>query len=1391
MELPDAPDDNLYQVSTRSSTRNRKGRKKRSADAVRAREVRIPHRTPDSSDQPEESEGESTPGKAEFEKGVGTSGVIPDISPEVARAVLLDQEPPDRRVRFDDQPRFIQSDPSIRVDEYDILQDIRQQKANVSIGQLLHDNANYQRQLKNSLSRPRKRTIKLPSVAVNFAEIEDFGAPEISVEIEGCTIRNVPVDGGSGVNLILETTAADLGFTTFEPTNQTLRMADQSRVTPVGRLSGIPTNISGLSYNLNYLVIRVGEGRPFPLLLGRPWLYLAGVRVNWAKKAFMFGEPAVSLSWRPEAYQGETDHSEGYTSNWSDPEASDSVQSYQVQQFRELTEKDLGFARPTPERGVIFEHQGNSSSSEEKDDGVSLGESNVGISIPWIRAQLSAGQLPPVPSGPSTLSPSWAELSTDERQDEVDRVKDVVSPEDYEAVQLSEGKTFFLGNQLSKTEQSEYLRLLGEYEDVFAWQPSDLVGIPPDLGEHHIDLVEGAIPVRQRQYRLNPKYSMLVKEELEKLLEAGFIYPVINSEWVSPIVIVPKKVGTDGKVKIRVCQDFRKLNAATKKDHFPLPFIDMVLDHVAGQECFSFLDGFSGYNQVSIRGEDQLKTTFTTDWGTYAFNRMPFGLCNAPGTFQRLMTDIFRDFLKHFLEVFIDDFAVFSPKESHLGCLRKTFQRCRETQLKLHPGKCFFGMASGLLLGHVVSREGIAVDLGKILVMLALLPPKNLREVRGFLGCVGYYRRFIEGYARMAMPLTELLKKDTPYAWTEIRQAAFEALKKRLVMAPILAAPDWEREFHVTVDASGWCLGAVLWQEDDERRERPIYYASRQMNPAEINYTTTEREALAMIYACKKFRHYLLGYKVIFHTDHDALRYLVNKPDLSGRLARWILLLQEFTYEVRFKPGRANANADFLSRQRGVPSSKELRAEFPDEFPDAEDFPRDIRSMGLRTSSTTYQVGKEDDPEFQKIRRYLETHSYPGDLTREEKSVFQHKAAPYSVIQGVLFRMGADDRLRRCVEPEFRQRVIRSLHDGPAGGHFAAVTTVERIRAAGYWWPTMTRDARLFIQDCDPCQRTGNPTFRNHWPLTTILPIAPFEKWGVDFIGPFQPLGGHRKRYIILATDYATKWVEARATRKNDAETSAKFIFERIMMRFGHPLELVSDRGTHFLNEVVADLTGRYNVKHRKTTPYNPKANGLTERANGIVCKILTKVVAAHKTDWDQKLCSAVYAYNTAFKSTTGKSPYFLVFGQEVLQAIETDVETFRILAARQATRSDDPETRLGEIDGLMECRSEALERTRAVQGLRKERYDQKLPKANGVTKGSLVLLYDSRHKDFPGKLHTRWLGPFKVSEVYGNGSLQLETLLGQPLDTRVNGSRVKLYRSTKEMESVRGDAHG
>ncbi|KAG0563109.1 hypothetical protein KC19_8G005200, partial [Ceratodon purpureus] len=347
------------------------------------------------------------------EKGVANP--FPDISEEVRQELEETEEvvvEPPKRVRFSEGTTTIAENRPLQVDEYDILQDIKDQKANATIGQLLHDNANYQKQLREACIRPRRRRIRLPPVAVNFSAIEDYGAPEIAVEIDGCMIQNVPVDGGSGVNLMLETTANDLGFTVFEPTIQVLRMADQSRVVPLGKLTGIPTKIGETTYPLNYVILKIETGRPFPLLLGRPWLYLAEVRVDWGKKEFTFGNPPFPLPWKHEEHMGETSDTDGYTSDWSDQREEDSSMTYLVRNFKDQTEADYGFPEAVEEQG-----------SE-------LPESVI---------------------------------------DGADRVKAVVSPEDYEAVEVQPGKKFHLGKNLSAAERVEYIKLLSEFSDVFAW----------------------------------------------------------------------------------------------------------------------------------------------------------------------------------------------------------------------------------------------------------------------------------------------------------------------------------------------------------------------------------------------------------------------------------------------------------------------------------------------------------------------------------------------------------------------------------------------------------------------------------------------------------------------------------------------------------------------------------------------------------------------------------------------------------------------------------------------------------------------------------------------------------------------------------------------------------
>jgi len=332
-------------------------------------------------------------------------------------------------------------------------------------------------------------------------------------------------------------------------------------------------------------------------------------------------------------------------------------------------------------------------------------------------------------------------------------------------------------------------------------------GIHPKTRIHHIYTDETIKPVRQPQRRMNPMMKEIVKEELQKLLQVGFIYPISDSQWVSPLVVVPKKNG-----KCRICLDYRELNKATLKDHFPLPFIDQVIDSLAGKKFFSFLDGFSGYNQIKIELEYRDETTFTCPWGTYSYNVLPFGLCNAPTTFQREVLTIFANLIHECVEVYMDDFSR-STFDDCLDNLEKVIKIYMETNLSLRNQKCFMMLTEGIVLGHHIYSSGIKVDPTKIKVIVNLMPPKTGIEVRSFLGYAGYYRRFIEKFNKIALPLFKLLAKDIEFQWTTHCQNAFEKLKEKLSIAPILRGPNWPFPFQISTDASNTSIGESLGQK--------------------------------------------------------------------------------------------------------------------------------------------------------------------------------------------------------------------------------------------------------------------------------------------------------------------------------------------------------------------------------------------------------------------------------------------------------------------------------------------------------------------------------------------------------------------------------------------------
>ncbi|KAK1682223.1 hypothetical protein QYE76_043071 [Lolium multiflorum] len=446
-----------------------------------------------------------------------------------------------------------------------------------------------------------------------------------------------------------------------------------------------------------------------------------------------------------------------------------------------------------------------------------------------------------------------------------------------------------ISSKLSEIEEERLLEILKKHRGAIGYTLDDLKGISPSIFQHAINMEDDAKPVVEHQRRLIPKMKEVVRNEVLKLLEAGIIYPIADSRWVSPVHCVPKKGGmtvvpNDNDelipqrvvVGYRMCIDFRKVNKVTKKDHYPLPFIDQMLERLSKNTHFCFLDGYSGFSQIAVKTKDQEKTTFTCPYGTYAYRRMPFGLCNAPATFQRCMSAIFHGFCESIVE------------------------RCEETNLVLNWEKCHFMVNEGIVLGHKISERGIEVDRAKVEAIEKMPYPRDVKGIRSVLGHAGFYRRFIKDFSKISKPLTNLLQKD-----------------KALTTAPVVEPPDWNLPFEIMCDASDFAVGAVLGQRVDKKLN-VIHYASKTLDAAQRNYATTEKELLAVVFACDKFRSYIVDSKVTIHTDHAAIRYLMTKKDAKPRLIRWVLLLQEFDLHIIDRKGADNPVADNLSRLENI-----------------------------------------------------------------------------------------------------------------------------------------------------------------------------------------------------------------------------------------------------------------------------------------------------------------------------------------------------------------------------------------------------------------------------------------------------------------------------------------
>lgn len=886
-------------------------------------------------------------------------------------------------------------------------------------------------------------------------------------------------------------------------------------------------------------------------------------------------------------------------------------------------------------------------------------------------------------------------------------------------------------SKLNSEEEKQLSHLLEKYVDLFAQNPKRPGRTK--LTKHQIDTGDHA-PINLAPYRLSPNERKKVSEEVKEMLDNDIIRPS-RSPWASPVVLVTKKDGG-----IRFCTDYRKINAITKKDVYPLPRIDDALDALHKSKIFSTLDLASGYWQIEMDPKDREKTAFICEQGLFEYNIMPFGLCNAPATFQRLMDAILAGLKWTCCLVYLDDIIIYSESfEDHLKHLSMVFQRLQEAGLNLKASKCHFAKSYINYLGHVVSDQGISPDPKKVEAVKDFPKPKSLREVRSFLGLTSYYRRFIKDYAKIAVPINHLLKADVKFEWTLECQKAFEHLKDLLTKAPILSPPDFTEVFKLQTDASDQGLGAVLAQ-DIRNREHVIAYASRTLSSAEIKWDTREKEALAIVWGCEHFRPYLIGQFFIIETDHGSLRWLMNVQ--KGRLARWGLRLSEFDFQIKHKPGKFNGNADGISRMP-LPNSN-TDSTNSDEIPYvyAIDF-----NFDNQIQIELLIAKQKEDIELSVIRTYLTDGIIPEDpkLARKLKSPKQ----PYIMDRDILKKKNIIQRGGRmiekyviCVPQKLISSVLHQAHKDPLAGHVGIEKTYQKIREQ-FYWKKMKNHIYKYIMGCLECQvrRTKAPI--HHGLLQHLpLPEQPFDIVDIDFLDGL-PKTMQGNSHVLVVIDRLTGYPIAIPTPDNKAETAAEAIYKNVICEYGVPRCIHSDKGTHFTGNVFKRLCKRMNIQQTYTTTAHPQGNALPERFNQFLKKCLSIFAEEEiQKDWDKWLPSILFAYRTSIHPAAKDTPFYLLHGFDATQPLEIEYGSAKKF--------------IGDIEAykLQNTLRTRLARKAAIQVMGEERakhkeiYD-KTHKEIIFQEGDLVLLWNPlklHNKDnASSKLLVKYIGPYRI----------------------------------------------
>lgn len=829
---------------------------------------------------------------------------------------------------------------------------------------------------------------------------------------------------------------------------------------------------------------------------------------------------------------------------------------------------------------------------------------------------------------------------------------------------------------------------------------------------HAID-TQQAHPTRTGLRPLPPAGRETVREEVAKMLEAGVIQPS-TSPWASAVVLVQKKDGS-----VRFCVDYRKLNDLTVKDVFPLPRISDQLESLAGSSYFSTLDAASGYWQIEMAEEDRQKTAFITPEGLYEYLVMPFGLCNAPATYQRAMNAILAGLTWRSCLVYIDDILIYSPNfDQHLLDIEAVFKRLEEADILLKAKKCSFAMTKVEYLGHVISGDGVMPDPRKVERLKAFPTPKSVEEVRTFLGLAGYYRKFIMNFSLKAAPLFDLLHQGVPFAWKGDQDKAMRTIIEDISRDAILAHPRFDLPFVVDVDASDAGLGGVLSQVIDGK-ERPVAFISRRIQPAERHWHIREKEALAVIWALETFRHFLIGSKFVVRTDHEPNKVL--KTATRGRLQRWALRLAEFgTFDIIHRDGTKHANADAFTRV----------------FAESEGLPDSAFAFLAASAQTTSMPSLREIEEAQRKEPEID------DLRSKAESA----SGPLAVRDSVIGILQPTGEFRPYLPNSLFETVVKVFHTAPTGAHMGAARTASAIRRY-FTVKNAEPRTREVLQKCLLCLRRKSPQV-NHGQLASKPPLRPWHTVAMDFCGPYvTSRSGHR--FVLVLIDHFTKWVELAPLQDQSAETVCNAMQKYVIFRHGCPERLLSDNGPQFRSHLVNAVCGLFDIEKIFSSTYYPQGDGNAERFMRTLNNALAVLAHDDVDSWDEHLQAVAFAYNTTPNAATGVTPFLLNHGKEATLSHSRTLE--RLWEAHDKSHVD----YVSHVRHVIEkAKSQAedhlLREWEAVYRRFQKRKDVRLIPGQQV----LIRLsdYEKQHHEAKGKLSLRWSTPAKVIKELANG---------------------------------------